>query len=298
MIRLAHFSDIHLTIQPLGWQASDWLTKRTAGWVNRTMLGRASRFRAANDVMVALRREFAARGFDHLVFSGDASTLGFPRELQYAAERLGVGDPQVPAGIAVPGNHDVYIRRNVRQRSFEAAFAPWLSGRRVNGNDYPFAQKVGHVWLIALNSAKPNTFAWDASGHVEAQQLAAFRQLCAQLDAGPRIVVSHYPLLMENHRPEPFWHRLRNWAEVRTVAADCGISLWLHGHRHQWYYLAANDILPFPAICCGSSTQLHRWGYHDYTIDGWKLHAVRRVYDAAEQSFRDATTFTLTLPAR
>ncbi len=298
MIRLAHFSDIHLTAQPLGWQASDWFTKRTAGWVNLRMLGRAARFREANDVMAALRHEFATRGFDHLVFSGDASTLGFPQEIHAAVQRLGVGDPGVPPGIAVPGNHDVYIRRNLRQRSFAAAFAPWLVGQRVNGDDYPFAQKVGHVWLIALNSAKPNTFAWDASGRVEARQLAAFRQLCRQLDAGPRIVVSHYPLLMENHRPEPFWHRLRNWAEVRDAAAACGISLWLHGHRHRWYYLPANEVLPFPAICCGSSTQRHRWGYHDYTIDGWELQAVRRVYDEPSQSFRDETTFTLELPAR
>ncbi|MBY0458495.1 MAG: hypothetical protein K2V38_14240, partial [Gemmataceae bacterium] len=75
MIRLAHFSDVHLTVRPLGWRLRDTFGKRTAGWVNVTLLGRGGRFRHAPRVAEALRRAFAARGFDQLVFSGDATTL-------------------------------------------------------------------------------------------------------------------------------------------------------------------------------------------------------------------------------
>ena len=78
MVRLAHFSDIHLTARPLGWRVRDAFNKRPTGWVNVKVLGRGHRFRHANDVTAALRREFAGRGFDQLVFSGDATTLGFP----------------------------------------------------------------------------------------------------------------------------------------------------------------------------------------------------------------------------
>ena len=59
-----------------------------------------------------------------------------------------------------------------------------------------------------LNSAAPNFLAWDASGVVGDAQLERFRRLCGQLGDGPRIVVSHYPILMENHKPEPRWHRV------------------------------------------------------------------------------------------
>jgi 3',5'-cyclic AMP phosphodiesterase CpdA len=295
MIRLAHFSDIHLTAKPLGWRMRDAFNKRTTGWANLAVFGRGAKFKHGNDVTAALRHEFASRGFDHLVFSGDASTLGFPSEMTEAARRLGVGDASLPHGIAVPGNHDVYVSYSARDRLFEEAFAPWQYGQRVGTEHYPFARKVGHVWLIALNSAKANFLLWDASGRVGAAQLQRFRELCRTLDDGPRIVVSHYPLLMENHHPEPRWHRLLDSATVREVAAECGVTLWLHGHRHHWYVLPAAANLPFPTICTGSSTQLNRWGYHDYTIDGWQLRAVRRVYNPSARAFVDSDTFDLEL---
>ena len=295
-VRLAHFSDIHLTARPLGWRVRDAFNKRPTGWVNVAVFGRGRRFRHANDVTAALRREFASRGFDELVFSGDASTLGFSSEMTESARRLGVGDPGLPPGIAVPGNHDVYVRRSARDRLFEDAFGPWQHGQRVSADHYPFARKVGHVWLIGVNSATPNFWLWDASGSVGAAQLDRLKKLCAQLDVGPRIVVSHYPILMQGHRPEGRWHRLRDWRAVRDVAAECGVSLWLHGHRHHWYFLPPAPNLPFPTICAGSSTQTARWGYHDYTVDGWNLKAVRRVYDLAGSAFVDAETFELELP--
>ncbi len=210
-VRFAHFSDIHLTARPLGWRTRDLFNKRTSGWVNVKLLGRGLRFKHASDVTGALRKEFASREFDQLVFSGDATTLGFPSEVSEAANRLGVGDASLPPGIAVPGNHDLYVGRSIRDRHFESAFAPWQEGVRVGAEPYPFARKVGHVWLIALNSAKPNFWLWDATGRVGAAQLQRLRELCKTLDSGPRIVVSHYPLLMEGHRVEPRWHRLHDW---------------------------------------------------------------------------------------
>ncbi|MDY3561596.1 metallophosphoesterase [Gemmata sp. JC673] len=296
MVRLAHFSDIHLTAQPLGWRVRDTFNKRSVGWVNVRFLGRGARFRYASDVATVLRREFATRGFDQLVFSGDASTMGFAAELREAATRIGVGDDSLPPGLAVPGNHDLYTGRAIRDRYFEDAFAPWQHGQRVGNEVYPFARKVGHVWLIALNSAKPNFLFWDATGRVGHAQLDRFRRLCKSLDDGPRIVVSHYPLLKEGHTVEPRWHRLHDWHAARDAAAECGVSLWLHGHRHHWYVLPVAPNLPFPTICTGSSTQTKRWGYHDYTIDGRRLTGARRVYDFATGAFLDAERFELELP--
>ena len=295
MVRFAHFSDIHLTTRPLGWRVRDAFNKRPTGWVNVSVLGRGKSFQHANNVTAALRREFVTRGFDQLVFSGDASTLGFGAEMTEAARQLGVCDAGLPPGFAVPGNHDVYVRGSARRRLFEEAFSPWQTGRRVGENHYPFAKKVGGVWFVALNSAVPNFLVWDARGRVGAAQLSRLRELCKTLDDGPRVLVSHYPLMMEGHVPEPRWHRLRDWSAARDTAAECGVSVWLHGHRHHWYFLPAAADLPFPTICTGSSTQTGRWGYHDYTIDGWKLKAVRRVYDLEKSAFTDGTTFELEL---
>src|SRR5262245_55958373 len=146
-VRLAHFSDIHLTARPLGWTVRDVLGKRSTGWVNLRVFGRGVRFKHASSVVDVLRRDLAARGFDHLVFSGDATMMGFPTEMSVAAAALGVGDESLPPATAVPGNHDVYVSRAERLGSFEAAFAPWQQGFRVSEAVYPFARKVGHVWL-------------------------------------------------------------------------------------------------------------------------------------------------------
>jgi len=295
-VKLCHFSDIHLTAKPMGWSARDVMGKRVTGWFNLTALGRGHRFKHAPTVAEVLRHDLATRGYDHLVFSGDATMLGFESEMKLAANALGVGDESLPPCIAVPGNHDVYVGRAEKKRVFEGCFGPWQQGQRVGDSHYPFARKIGHVWLIAVNSARANFWPTDASGKVGEPQLARLRELTASLDPGPRIVVSHYPILMPSRKPEPRFHRLRDWKRVRDVAAECGVSLWLHGHKHAWYVLPVGEHLPFATICVGSGTQTKRWGYHEYTIDGWKLSAQRRVYDFSASEFTDADTFELELP--
>ena len=103
MIRLAHLSDIHITAPELEWQWHDWFTKRYPGWVNFRWLGRRYRFRHADRVLTTLMSELRTGSYDRIVFSGDATALGFAAEMAKAAGLLGVGALQ---GLAVPGNHD------------------------------------------------------------------------------------------------------------------------------------------------------------------------------------------------
>jgi len=293
-IRLAHFSDVHLPSDRLGSRVRDVFGKRASGWVNVAVLGRRRRFRFANAVVESLRREFRERSFDQLVFYGDATTMAFEREMNEAAERLGVGDPGLPPCLAVPGNHDLYTYGAVRRRVFEFAFSAWQQGERADpDHTYPFAKKVGHVWLIALNSARANLFPWDATGKVGAAQLDRLKALAAQLDSGPRIVVSHYPLLTRGRKPEARWHRLKDWKRVLDAAAACGVNLWLHGHKHAWYVLPPGPDLPFPSINVGSTAQEKLWGYHEYTIEGRHLNGLRRTYNPDTGRFQDHETFDL-----
>ena len=60
-IRLAHLSDIHITVNPLGWKLRDWFNKRFPGWINFRWLGRASRFRRAEAVLSRLVEELRER---------------------------------------------------------------------------------------------------------------------------------------------------------------------------------------------------------------------------------------------
>jgi 3',5'-cyclic AMP phosphodiesterase CpdA len=294
-VRLAHFSDIHITAQRLGWRWRDWLSKRSPGWVNLRLLGRRYRFRQADMVLATLMEEFRQRRPDHLIFSGDATALGFEAELARVAALLRVGGLDAFPGMAVPGNHDYYTRAVAGSGLFERYFAPWQKGLRVDASSYPFAQRVGPVWLVGVNSSQGNLWFWDASGRVGTDQLKRLETLLGRLEPGPRILVTHYPVCLASGEPEHRHHNLRDLADLLKVAERGGVCLWLHGHRHDSYHHASAQGAPFPIVCSGSATQSGRWSYGEYTIIGGRLQAVRRVFSPQEGSFQDGEQFDLQL---
>ncbi len=294
IIRLAHFSDIHVTAPGCSWRLGDWLNKRMAAWLNLHLLGRGKNFLHSERILTALRHELRQRNFDHLIFSGDATALGFEEEMRRAAELLGVAEP--PPGLAVPGNHDYCTHAAMHSGHFEHYFAAWQSGQRIGEDVYPFAQRVEDVWLIGVNSSTANRLYWDARGRVGAAQLARLEKLLAGLSPGPRILVTHYPIWLAEGRHEHRFHGLRDLTDLIAVAERGGVVLWLHGHRHESYHHAHSQCTPFPVICAGSTTQRGRWSYNDYTLNGSHLRAVQRIFVEEQGSFQERCTFELNLP--
>jgi len=292
MVRLVHLSDIHITAPNLEWLRQDWFNKRLAAWVNYRWLGRGLRFRHANQVLSRLMSEIQKRGIDHIIFSGDATALGFASEFQKAAEILRV---DALSGLAVPGNHDYCTVPAAASGYFERSFAPWLEGRRVDEETYPFAQRVGDVWLVGVNTATGNRLAWNAGGAAGPAQRRRLSLLLAELEPGPRILVTHYPICLASGKREHRTHGLRDLHELVEVAAQGGITLWLHGHRHGFYYFQRPPFAPFPVICAGSSTQTGLWSYPEYTVTGNQLQVLRRVYNPVANTFEDADRFELQL---
>ena len=258
-------------------------------------LGRGRRFADGNRIVSAMMLDIRERGCDRIVFSGDATTMGFESEFIAAATALQLDLP----GIAVPGNHDYYVRSTVAAGLFETYFSPWQQGERLSTEVYPFAQRVGHCWLIGVNSAQSNFLLWDARGSVGREQAERLRELLRSLSPGPRILVTHYPLYLANGRPEDRWRLMSDWQVLQKIAAEEGISLWLHGHRHRGYVLESTPPeRPFPLICVGSVTQIRRWSYNQYSIDGWQLTMQRRVWNPLENRFTDGERRELTLAER
>jgi 3',5'-cyclic AMP phosphodiesterase CpdA len=295
-IRLVHLSDVHVTHPSLGWRKADWFSKRLPGWINLRALGRGRRFRNADRVLSALMASLQADPPDRILFSGDATALGFQSELAHAAELFGLANGQAPTGLAVPGNHDYYVHADAQSGWFEHYFAPWQQGERVDNAVYPFAQRVGQYWLIAVNSAVPNRLFWDASGLVDGAQLERLERLLKRLDPGPRILVSHYPICLANGRREKRFHGIRNLEATLEVANRGGVCLWLHGHRHGPYWHQDTGLADFPIICAGSATQNGHWSYGDYLLAGRNLHAARKEYNRETRLFEEKETFALELP--
>jgi 3',5'-cyclic AMP phosphodiesterase CpdA len=295
MIRLAHCSDVHITAPKLDWTLRDWFNKRYAAWVNFRWLGRRYRFRRADEVLAKLAEELIQRRPDHIIFSGDATALGFESEMKRAVELMRLGDAALPPGLAVPGNHDYCTRAAAASGIFERYFAPWQVGVRLNGARYPFAQLVGHVHLVAVNSCTGNRWAWDAGGSVGPEQRQRLRQLLSRLDPGPRILVTHYPVCLASGRLERTVHGLRDLQATVQVAAEGGVCLWLHGHRHHAYHLQQPAFAPFPVLCAGSATQNQFWSYSEYVVEAQQFCVQRRVFDPQSATFRDAEAFEIQL---
>lgn len=294
MVRLAHLSDIHVTATRFEWRLRDYLNKRLAGWINYRLFGRRFRFRRADLVLRILMQELKERQPDRVIFSGDATALGFESELRRAAELLDVHNRNGFQGLAVPGNHDYATRPAAASGLFEHYFAPWQHGVRVDHHVYPFAQRVGPLWLIGVNSCTGNIWPWDASGAVGREQTERLRRLLDMLEPGPRILVTHYPVCLSNGRREKPWHRLRDLKPFLRVA-NGSVSLWLHGHRHCAYHLQQSGYTTFPVVCAGSATQMRLWTYNEYTIHGQRCQVVRRKYNHAQRRFEVAEQFEVTL---
>jgi 3',5'-cyclic AMP phosphodiesterase CpdA len=295
MLRLAHLSDIHVTAPSCRWRPGDWFNKRMSAWLNLRLLGRGLRFTHTDAILTALRADLREQRVDHIIFSGDATALGFAEETARAAQLLGVGDVNALPGLAVPGNHDYTTLADLHGGQFEKHFAPWQHGERVDAATYPFAQRVGPLWLVGVNSATPNVLPWDATGGVGAEQLARLETLLARLDDGSRILVTHYPVRLADGRRENFTHKLRDLDALVDVAKRHRVGLWLHGHRHHPYEHVADAEAPFAHICAGSATQRGAWSYRIYSIDGPHLTATRRDYDPVSGRFIDAARFVTRL---
>ncbi len=269
LVRLAHFSDIHV-VAAARWRLGDVFSKRLTTWANLRLLGRGAQFRETERVLAALRADLAERNFDHLIFSGDATAMGFEAEIARAAESL----PLTLPGLAVPGNHDYCTPAATRSGAFERHFAPWQLGERLDAEVYPFAQRVGPLWLIAVNSATANRLPHDARGAVGKPQLDRLRRLLARLadiDGGPRILVTHYPIARPCGKPEGKMHALRDVRDLLDVARAGGVDLWLHGHRHDVYHHPKSATMPIASICAGSATQTAAWSYQELAIEGRHL---------------------------
>jgi 3',5'-cyclic AMP phosphodiesterase CpdA len=290
-VRLAHLSDVHIAVPGVRWGLRDWCSKRLTGWINYRW-SRGQRFAAAEATLTALMADSAARQPDAVVFSGDASALGFAEEVERAAQLLRVNEL---LGVAIPGNHDYYIPYDEWSGHFERSFTPWQEGQRIAARTYPFARRVGHLWLIAVNAAEGQWIPWDASGEVKADQLERLEKLLGQLDGGPRILVVHFPVVKADGTRESAHHGLRELDRLLAIAKKGGVSLWLHGHRHQHYWIDDAQRTPIPTICVGSSTEAGHAGYYEYAITGNHLVATRRTFDPTSGVCREDGGFELIL---
>jgi 3',5'-cyclic AMP phosphodiesterase CpdA len=231
-LSFVHLSDLHFTHpRPRGNELGFKLALGLPAW----FLRRRHLYQSA--VLAVLEDELRRRRPDHVVITGDLTSLGTEAEYREAAAWLGhLGESDDIT--VVPGNHDATGRRSLVRglpvwqsytrsdacRSFAASVkdAPPV---------FPIVRIRGPAMIIGLSSAT-TTNPLLASGRLDARELMMLEDL---LVAGAarglfRIVLVHHPPHggIVTHRK-----RLENGAVLLDVLRRRGAELVLHGHAHR-----------------------------------------------------------------
>lgn len=264
MLRLLHFSDVHVQAPFAGVPWTEMATKKLVGLAVLKVF--KERRHVDNELKLAALARFAREhGVDVVVNTGDHTALGTWPELEQARRAL---DPftRVPHGmVTVPGNHDIYLPGAVRDRRFEETFGDLLHSDLpqlcVDG-PWPLVRLVGDgVAVVALNSARPNPQPWRSSGRVPPAQLGALASIVDHPAVRHRFVVlaTHYAPRLESGRPDYARHGLVNARDLLSVCERVERGVLLHGHVHERYHVRIPGV-PIAVLGAGSATDRGREG--------------------------------------
>ncbi len=289
MIRLLHFSDVHVQDPIWAMPARELMNKRLVGALN-LWLHRERLFRAVPQKLDALDRFRVAHAIDGVICTGDFTALG--TEGEHRAARAAM-EPftKGPYGLSlVPGNHDLYVRDSLEDARFERHFGDLLRGDRpdaVVDGAYPFVRLVGEtIAILGLNSARPNPMPFESSGTIPPAQLQALVRLLDEYAGRLCIVMTHYAPLTKAGKPDSVHHGLDNAADLLAICARPNVIL-LHGHIHHRYSHPASAAHPW-LFCAGSATHEGREGLWVFEIDGSRARATPGCWSGTEYELLSA----------
>jgi len=291
VIRLLHFSDVHVQDAILSMPMRELMSKRLVGAVN-LWLHRERLFRAVPEKLLALDAFRIENAIDGVICTGDFTALG--TEGEHRAARVAM-DPftNAPYGLSlVPGNHDLYVQDAVDDARFERHFGDLLGTDRpdaVVDGSYPFVRLLGDkIVILGVNSARPNPMPFESSGLIPAPQLRALVKLLDEYADRLCFVMTHYAPLTKAGRPDSAHHGLDNAADLLAICKRSNVIL-LHGHIHHRYSHAATAAHP-RLFCAGSVTHQGREGLWLYEIEGTRVRAIPGRWSGAKYELLSAET--------
>lgn len=299
MLRLLHFSDLHLGAPVRELPAADLAPKRLLGAAN-LLLRRQRRFRDAPEKIAALASFAERERIDAVLCTGDYTALGSVAELAAARQAIAPLITRRFGFATVPGNHDVYVESGALEQRFERAFAGLLVGDApdlaVDG-PWPLVRWLGdEAAIVCVNSARPNPQLWRASGRIPPVQLAALRRALSDVRLRDRftVVATHHGPLRADGRADVFWHGLVNADALLAAVGPRPHTVLVHGHLHHAFALAATERRP-ALFCAGSATDTHGGAVWVYELERTSLRAFpatwadgRYVLDRSGEAVRTA----------
>jgi 3',5'-cyclic AMP phosphodiesterase CpdA len=285
VIRVLHFSDVHVQESVLAVPPTELLGKRALAVAN-LWLTRGRLFKESVAKLEALGRFAESERVDFAMCTGDYTAIG--SEVEYRSARAAIeGLVHAPLGFCtVPGNHDLYLGDTLRDTRFERHFGEFtrsdLPDYAVDG-PYPYVRLLSNsLAIVGVNSSKPNPNPFSSSGRISKPQIDALARVLDDPRLSERrvIVMTHYGILRRDGKPDSEHHGLENADEFVSVCARPNVMI-AHGHIHGRYCHAPVVGRPW-IFCAGSATQREREGIWVYELDGSRVFAIPGGFFAGE----------------
>lgn len=259
-MKLAHFSDIHVTHFPL---SGGFAVKRLAAVASYSLMGRGRHFEGSDLRIAKLLEDADQVNADHTLCTGDLTGVSTEAEFARVAELFGERRSQPARYTCIPGNHDRYV--SGATGLFERHFAALCEG-----GGFPFKKRIAPgVTLVAIDVTRP-TSVIDSSGLCGPAQRKTLEAWLTDASLKDEFVILalHYGLLRAEGQRDARNHGLRDDLEVMALIdrSDVHLDLVLHGHMHRPYVVKTQRRT---IVNPGSATDLHvkGFGYHVYDID-------------------------------
>ena len=288
MFRLAQVSDPHFQ-SFRNVKLRDLLGKRALGGLNLLLLRRRKHNMA---LLQTLLEDLPSRGVDHLALTGDMCNIALESEWDAALRWIAATKLPADRVTVIPGNHDAYVSKVVRDGLFERMFSLYQTAElRADNATYPFVRLRGDVALVCTSTGVPtgDTGAW---GQVGESQLVRLESLLTnpEVKSRRRVVLIHHPPLVNRHGEE---RNLRDRTALQALLARAGADLVLHGHDHRDYF---NDLpgpggTRIPVVGAGSASYDgpadRRARYHIFEITTDAITVITYAHEPASNKFSE-----------
>ena len=253
-VRLAHLSDIHFF--QMDKEFNQFFSKRWLGVVNFFLRRRSEFDHSQLEDCLSLLQEHK---IPLALISGDISCTSSWKEFEMGKRFT---DKLQHVGIesfVLPGNHDTYTRKALRQHRFYKSFPSSLSHQKVYTK-----QLSKQWWLVALDSTLP-TPPLCCHGNFSTSLEKELEKTLSTLPKDAHIILAnHFPISAEGTEKA----LKREPALLALCRRHPNIRLYLHGHTHkQTIYDGRKEGLPV-LVDAGSVVHKTEGGWHLIECEG------------------------------
>lgn len=222
-MKIAHISDLHFFhFSPM---PTTFFSKRLLATLNYLFFRRKV---FNHKQLFSLIELFKKEKVDLVIISGDLTTTGQKKELYQARRFVNLLKDAGFDLLIIPGNHDFYLKRDERKKTFYKYFQN--AHERLKKNKVESGPLTDNWWYVALDTtyaSPPLSSEGRFSKEVE-------QSLTETLEKVPKdayiLLVNHFPLFAPDGPRKALVRREYLCDLIKQFPA---IKLYLHGHTHR-----------------------------------------------------------------